>query len=335
MINLRHLILCNDVDSASSPLEILDEWRSIIKINILNASDFPKRKINETFYKVYEERQKQCFRRCIRIFENDNRKWALFIDPDEYLTFNTVSEDDNKCIFDRVSNNHQRNDRSNITSPARFKVVYNENKDLKKCKKILQRKDNKTLSMSLWKRRLKLPTNFYNSITIAEYMQQTQHLYPWSGIYNCIMFPRLQFGSKKEKNEKLLSKYIPPEFHAKNFTTLSIFSTGEKNNFLTNKWGKCLLDLTNKTVRIIFKSPHYMSPGCGGQENGFIDHDYSLLRINHYVGSYESFFLKNDTRRTKEVNNINMRYSFIFVLKYFVSVVFIVIACIDTTQDVL
>lgn len=167
--------------------------------------------------------------------------------------------------------------------------------------------------MDLWKRRLDLPANLHNSITIADYIQQTQNLYPWSGIYNCIMFPRLQFGSKSEKNATLLTKHIPPGFHANNFTTLSIFAHGHKKKFLTNKWGKCLLDLTNKTGGFKFKSPHYMSPGCGGEENGYVRHDYSLLRINHYVGSYKSFFFKNDTRRTNEVNKI---YNVINVLCY-------------------
>ena len=144
-----------------------------------------------------------------------------------------------------------------------------------------------------------LPTSL-DSKSISEYIEEEQDT--WSK-FNCHILPRLQFGSDQEMNETILSKDIPAGFRAENFTTLSFFSHGKKGHFDTNKWGKCMLDVS-RMDRIGMRNPHYMAPNCGGERIGYVEHDKALLRVNHYIGNYQSFFVKNDVHRTKKVRYI-------------------------------
>ena len=292
MINLRHLILCNDLDSVSSPLKILDRWKSMIKVDVWEVNDFsPPRVVrNKTSYRDYVGRQMQCFRKCMDRFKKYNRTWSIYIDPDEYLTFNPVADDDDKCIFYENEGNQ---------SNTKF-MVYNESLLPKNCKKqtlqkLKNRGGNETIITSLWKKRSELPTNI-TSKTISEYIEEEP---TWSR-FNCHLLPRLQFGSKQETNEKILRYNIPTRFHAQNFTTLSFFAHGRRSDFSTNKWAKCIVDVS-RLDRISPRNPHYMAIGCGGEQKGFVDHDKSLLRVNHYVGTENSFFVKNDEHRTEQV----------------------------------
>jgi len=294
MINMRHLVLCNDLDSVSSPLDILHRWQNLTKIDVWDVDKFspPRLVNNEKTYVPYKYRQMDCIQQCIKHFKVHNRTWALFIDPDEFITFNPVTDDDNKCIFDKVGNQ------------STFDVVYDELLVPENCKgddaNVIKRADNKTTTMGIWKKRVMLPSSSLVSKSISEYIEEEQET--WSK-FNCHIFPRLQFGSKQETNEKILNKDITAGFRAQNFTTLSFFSHGKKGHFETNKWGKCMLDISrlDTSRRIMMRNVHYLAPNCGGERIGFVENDKSLLRINHYVGTYKQFFVKNDIHRTKKM----------------------------------
>ena len=121
MINLRHLIVCNSKTSTTSPLEVLDRWKDMgLKIEVLKKRDYApwhcRGRTTNNWYANYLSDQKCCVETCIRHFKEQNRKWAFFIDPDEYITFNPVERDDSKRIFQQV-------DRSNPDSS--YKVMHN------------------------------------------------------------------------------------------------------------------------------------------------------------------------------------------------------------------
>ena len=53
MINLRHLILCNDLNSTTNPLHILDKWKDMIRLDVWNVTYFAALKhaiTNQHFY---------------------------------------------------------------------------------------------------------------------------------------------------------------------------------------------------------------------------------------------------------------------------------------------
>ena len=215
------------------------------------------------------------------------------------IFFYLLADDDDKCIFDKM---HHTGNIS--TRKSTFEIVYNESKLPEKCdgrgdRTVMKRRDNKAITMDLWKKRLMLPTSLASK-SIAEYMQEEQNVFPWAD-FNCHLLPRLQFGSSQEMNETILNAIIPDGFHAKNFKTLSFFSYGRKGDIGFNKWAKCIVDVS-RIDRIAIQGPHYMAINCSGESKSFIDHDKALLRVNHYVGSWESFIASNDVRRSKEVS---------------------------------
>ena len=296
MINLRHLIFCNDVDSVSSPLHILDRWKDLIQIDVWEVNEFspPKTVGNETMYDHYKKRQRRCFAKCMNHFMSYNRTWALFIDPDEFLTFNPVADDDDKCIFDK------KGDSFSVSYPKNCNETENPN--------LIKRGDGERTTIALWKKRVKLPTNLASK-TIAEYMQEHPHI--WSR-FNCHIFPRLQFGSEQESNKTILNKHMPSNIYAQNFTTLSFFSHGKKGNFRTNKWAKCIIDVSrlhNNVTKYDVRSPHYLTKNCGGEKKGDTPHDRALFRVNHYVGNMESFLSKNDFHRDEDMFNKKAIYN--------------------------
>ena len=285
MINMRHLVLCDDLNSVTSPHQILNNWKEVIKIDIWGVDEFSPPRIinNDTTYKSYETRQLHCLRKCMHHFKQHNRTWVAFIDADEYLAFNPVAEDDDKCMFKKSKN---------VSSASAFEIVY-DNK--RKCEVRNLRDDNKTISMEFWKKRLVLPSP--ESKTIAEYMQGENDI--WNKL-NCHVLPRLLFGGSQEKDAARLNRYIPPGFHAENFTTLSFFRHGRKGFYFDNRWGKCIVDVSRMDI-IRFRTPHYLAPGCGELKQGWVEHDISLLRVNHYLGSKKLFLSKDDPRRSEEM----------------------------------
>jgi len=76
----------------------------------------------------------------------------------------------------------------------------------------------------------------------------------------------------------------------------------DERGILGYKFAKCIVDVS-RIDRIAIQGPHYMATNCSGESRSFIDHDKALLRVNHYVGSWESFIASNDVRRTKEMFN--------------------------------
>ena len=138
-------------------------------------------------------------------FRVHNRTWTLFIDPDEYLTFNPVAEDDHECIF------HKKGNEFGIVYPKNCNKT--ENPDLK------ERGDNTRIIKKLWKQRVKLPAILVTK-TIAEYM--AEHPAIWSR-FSCHIFPRLSFRSEQESYQTILYKHILSNIHPQNFTTLSFF----------------------------------------------------------------------------------------------------------------
>ena len=112
-----------------------------------------------------------------------------------------------------------------------------------------------------------------------------------------------------------------PGFHAKEFKTLLAFLHGNKADLDTNRQSKCALNIQKRGRSDVIPNPHYMQLECNGKDNVFIEHNYSLLRVNHYVDNFEVFFMKNDARCTKEVtkhSHLNVSYEIGWINIFFI-----------------
>ena len=296
MINLRHLVLCIDPNSVSDPMEKLERWKSMgMTIDIWTRDIFALRVYNKNPLHKYVFRQQACFKSCLLYFKNQNRTWTIFTDPDEYITFNPTADDDEECIYDKVKQN-------NDPELPHYKVVYDEkncsNDKVKNSRFLNNWKPLYPMNITkdLWRRRTLLPSHL-GSKTIADYLyHEDMRNFPWN--LNCIVLPRLQFGNVEETNQDILHKDILTGFNSANFSTLTFFSYGKKNDIGVNGWGKCIVDVSRvdeKDMTVI--SPHYILRGCGDVSRGWAQSDVSLFRVNHYAKSREAFYSKSDFRR--------------------------------------
>ena len=129
MLNIRYLVFCNDLGSHTSPLQALKNWSDLIKIEVWEVDDFsPLREANgKTLYNLYVPRQMDYITKCMKHFKEQHRTWAAFIDPDEYMVFSTVTDNDNKCIYDKSSI-------MTINNQPTYKIQHNAKNWPKKCK---------------------------------------------------------------------------------------------------------------------------------------------------------------------------------------------------------
>ena len=214
-INLQHLVICDDVDSISSPHEVLEKWGNYISYEVWNVDKYaPPLIINgKSTYEHYQVRQKRCLMKCMQHFKATNKTWALFTDPDEFIAFNSV------C------------------NPP--KQVSEEIPKLAK--------------------RLSLPRNLRFK-TFLDIMEEN----PDAVSKPCSVLPRLQFTSRKEKNDKILDAEVPRGFNPKNFTTLSQFTHGLKVDRVENKkskWvlGKSMIDVSQISTPLV-RNAHMIHP---------------------------------------------------------------------------
>lgn len=196
MANLRHLVVCVDPFSDSSPLEIIDRWKNLELMVIDSWVEGKKRRGFMDLppwkrHNAYLARQKSCYGRCMKLLNESNRSWTMMIDVDEYLTFNAVADDDENHINMGI----------NASDPDSSRALFGE-------------------MTNLMKARLRVPKGGFannSSGTITDFIQEERNNMPW--IKPCVVFPRLQF-SDREEVARIANRGMPIGFQASDFATL-------------------------------------------------------------------------------------------------------------------
>jgi Glycosyltransferase family 92 len=98
---LRYLIVAVDPDSKTSPVPILQRWKSrnLMTISVWNDTMFMPKKINanpkmfdnNTDLMMHRVRQNNFYFKCMRTFKQRNREWLMLTDTDEYVVPNYAS----------------------------------------------------------------------------------------------------------------------------------------------------------------------------------------------------------------------------------------------------
>jgi hypothetical protein len=119
----------------------------------------------------------------------------------------------------------------------------------------------------------------------------------------CIGIPRLMFGADEANVSKAdVNKNVPSDFKDKvhDFDTLRFRRHASRDDFVRNALGKVMIDVSRVDVA---NSPYFLSLHrpiktiCSAPWHNDWD---SGLRINHYLGSWESYAFRNDARRGGE-----------------------------------
>ena len=276
VLPLRYLIVAVDPRSAMSPTHILNHWRKYGMVIIeWTDKDFwtfkngqPLRDLpsNATFQNKRDRhrgRQKYFYKKCLVELKRQGRTWASLHDSDEYMVYNHAGGE-RFASWDRSRR---------LRDPSRMKPS-------------------------------QTPPTTAEQGGMIRYIQQEREAGLEYYQSPCIGIPRLIFGADKSKIDRAaVVANVPEAFHylVPSMDTLYWRQHALRNDFGKNALGKVILDVSRVDVAQApqFQSLHRpIKSICG---NPWHQDGESGLRINHYLGSWESYsFRDNDSRRGGE-----------------------------------
>lgn len=307
ILPLRHLIIASDKLSLTSPSDVLGRWEELINITKWTDDDFGyKANARARTDLQHRYRQKTFVAQCLRHFkELDEVSWVFIHDVDEYVTFNRAADDD-MTKLDEVQKIRQiANDYlcDNVTAPAHVRLTYDRKKRyLEKAKRTdLAEFDMKGLEFLELRRQL--PPIDDETATIMGFMEKIREE-PHSPFQSkpCHAIPRLVISAKEGPPRELVNAAVPSgHFDLKNLETLRFYRTAEKGSLDWNRFEKTAIDLSRVSKFELpdkIKNIHSPIKACS---EPFVDTYYaeSVLKIHHYIGTWEAYSTRADPRRTK------------------------------------
>lgn len=285
VLPLRYMIVAVDPRSRTSPTYLFNRWRRRgMVIEEWSDKDFwIERKPIEDNAPFQEKRdrhrgrQKFFYKQCLIRLKELNRTWVTMNDSDEYVLYNHAGGTQEK--FD-----------------AWMERVRESIKQMKKT-------DLKLMQPS------QIPPSTAKAGAMIHYIRHEQD----AGIsyYKspCIGVPRLIFGAMESTAEERYDN-VPTEWKdvADQLNTLRWRKHAGRNDFGKNALGKVLLDVSRIDVvnTPYFKSLHRPIRSICRQP---WQYDWaSGLRINHYLGSWESYSFRDDARRGGERSHEQWEY---------------------------
>ena len=117
----------------------------------------------------------------------------------------------------------------------------------------------------------------------------------------CIQIPRIRFGGMPSTPREI-RKHVPPFVDPTHFLTLQWRKHSHPNDYGHNKISKVLVDVSRVPWEELqpVDSIHRPIRSMCGQRKLHIRKSQQVLVINHYLGSYEQFTFRDDSRKGKE-----------------------------------
>lgn len=300
VLPLRYIVVAVDPRSKTSPTHIFNVWRRQgVVIEEWNDSDFWKQDhlrltpIPETAdlqvkRDRHRGRQKFFYKKCLMHLKRRNRTWVALHDSDEYLLYNHAGGE----RFDAYMK-HLRH-----RVEARHKLELETN--------------NRNPSVSLQVLvPAQIPPTTADEGAMIRYIRHEQQAGLDYYQSPCIGVPRLMFGAEEDGPDiHALDRVAPSELvsHARQLDTLRYRKHARRNDFVKNALGKVLIDVSRVDIANV---PNFMSlhrpiktlcsaPWHNDWESG--------LRINHYLGSWESYSFRDDSRKGYERSKEQWEY---------------------------
>ncbi|KAG7345954.1 hypothetical protein IV203_005021 [Nitzschia inconspicua] len=274
VLPLRTLLVAVDPRSKTSPTKVLNRWRKMgLYIEEWNDQQFLKPEIANNVIPDDAElqikrdrhriRQKNFYRKCLETFKRMDRTWVTLIDTDEFLMYNHRAE-----RYEEWEQQQQQ-----VHTARQYK--------------------GRRIALS------QPPPSPADPGGMIRYLHREQvagHPYFQPP---CISCPRLQFGAKESTHDETYYKVPPPILQtADRLDTLRYRKHAERQDFVKNGLSKSILDVSriDKFPRI--QSLHRpIKEICSAP---WKDEWSSGLRINHYLGSWEAYSFRDDSRRGGE-----------------------------------
>eukprot|EP00588_Corethron_pennatum_P005691 CAMPEP_0194296100 /NCGR_PEP_ID=MMETSP0169-20130528/55167_1 /TAXON_ID=218684 /ORGANISM="Corethron pennatum, Strain L29A3" /LENGTH=582 /DNA_ID=CAMNT_0039045461 /DNA_START=140 /DNA_END=1888 /DNA_ORIENTATION=+ len=318
---LRRIVVAVDPTSSESPHELLGRWISRpdlgLEVSVWEDNHFmpdaetlrnrmnrvsvvklkEKAKLGDgqeveeeevDLFRKHIVRQKEFLSWCLYRLKEEGWGWTLIVDSDEFLMFNTLDK-----------NNAERK------YPLTGDTKENKYNDPERLRKITEA-------------RSALPQT--GQMTVLGYIHAHADSPPWTD-EPCMPLPRLWFGSLKNA-EATTDVDTSPVFF-KGLDTLRYRTHAEKGAFLQNFWDKSLVDISRFSDEDFDSIPWYNAhrpfEGCYDVRpfdahmaerkwlvesktfNNITPFWRTLLRVNHYLGSWKSYNKRKDPRRNRKL----------------------------------
>ncbi|KAL7574923.1 hypothetical protein ACA910_010750 [Epithemia clementina (nom. ined.)] len=319
VLPLRYLVLGIDVGNREDPAVVLQPWKDFgfLEFRIMNASEFVDKYLTTAGLAIdanrgrnasvldtaniahhqFANRQKGFVRKCTQTMKQNELwsrpvTWTTYIDSDEFITWNTwdesEEEDLQKLLLRQRGDSIDVQERNFIQNRKRYLPRFN--------------KDSHGVAATKAKQ-----------MTIFDFMVQNDNRIMINNENNnrtaCYTLPRLRFGALR--NHSCGGDSWPPftlydgnilDVHS--LSTLQFVQHARKSDFSVNKFGKVMMDvsqLSSTATAINAKPPRNIHRPwleyCGPSAKPLWR---SMLRLNHYLGSWERYSSRNeDARRSK------------------------------------
>jgi hypothetical protein len=289
VLPLRHLVVTVDPRSQTSPTWLFNRWRKqgmVVEQWVdrdfwradLQLLPLPANSTLQIKRDRHRGRQKFFYRSCLIHLKTLNRTWVALHDSDEYLLYNHAGGDRYEAWEARMQKRHD-NSAQHATS-ARIKPSHPP------------------------------PPTPGEEGGMIRYIRQEQAAGVEYYQSPCIGVPRLSFGAV-ESSRAAREAGMPQSsttLDALQFDTLRWHRHAPRNDFVKNALGKVLMDVSRIDVA---KSPYFMSlhrPIKSICTPPWHNDWTSGLRINHYLGSWESYAFRDDSRRGGERSREQWEY---------------------------
>ena len=320
-------------------LELIDLWKDRIEITLWPNFVLPDHLIFRDRQSYTRHRQVYFANQCLKYHKsqsrtqandsnNRRRTWTLLTDNDEFVTFNYVHEKDESLVFDHPSANKTKirkileSNRKKFMSLRKNLPLQSESTVLQFLQQTEQQQqqqqqlqqqqtDNRTTTTTT----TSTTRNHRTKKADKDKQQKPKRFFP-----TCIRLPGIRYGGdsglKKEitTNTSTTASTTAAVIEPRYLTTLRNIHHERRKS----KFSKVIIDVSHiKSVDLEWskknnaKTIHNPAKACGpnGASDSGADYVSSLFRLNHYLGSKESFLERSGTDyRTRSIHTYQEKF---------------------------
>lgn len=274
ILPLKYIVVAVDPTSATSPESILQLWSSLdmgLEIVIWNDMDFGHW-VDDEMDEVHKhrDRQKRLICECLKYHQSKNRTWVAIIDPDEFITYNIIGDNDPGISQEKFDE-----------APVQF--------------------NNLTYRKLMKEKRKSLTSILQQGKTIFDFIEEEKGKEPWES-EPCYLMPRLMFSSVESTLDEVKQTNVEDfGFDISTFNTLRYFHHANKGSFDYNYYGKVIIDVSRVNQTEITRYMHSIHRPL--EYTCLVplkEYDVGILRVHHYLGSWKEYSSRSDIRRNKE-----------------------------------
>ena len=277
----------NSERGTNRTLELIRLWKDKIDITLWPEYFLPKDKRFKKRQSYVRERQVYFANQCLGYHKRQNRTWTLLTDNDEYMTFNYVHDDE------EIKYNHPAAHKSKVK-----KRIDHDRKTYMHLRKDLPSQNETTI------------LDFINRSNInntggGEHSSEKQLQF----LPNCVRLPGIHYGGDIGVNRT----FVDQDWSHGNVVDPYLLSTIRNIHHAkrNSKFSKVMIDVSRVETKDLewtssnhAKTIHNPSKVCGfnGKNDSGADYYSSLFRLNHYLGSIESYLERQTDYRSRSLD---------------------------------